>query len=77
MLVLPFAACSMLATNDMFRSKLGSQRLLKKFTLLNQTLGTSYSETTNLLDLKLWQQGALKNTPCCQSLISSFQVRST
>ena len=27
----------------------------KNFTLLgNQTLGTSYSETTNLIDLKLW-----------------------
>ena len=25
--------------------------------LQTKTLGTSYSETTNLLDLKLWQQG--------------------
>ena len=30
------------------------------------TLGTSYSETTYLLDLKLWQQGVLMSTPCCQ-----------
>ena len=37
----------------------------------NQTLGTSYSETTNLLDLKLWQQGVLMSTPCCQSLTSN------
>ena len=39
----------------------------KKYTHLgNQTLGTSYSETTNLFDLKLWQQGVLMSTPCCQ-----------
>ena len=31
-----------------------------------KTLGTSYSETTYLLDLKLWQQGVLMSTPCCQ-----------
>ena len=31
-----------------------------------KTLGTSYSETTYLLDLKLWQQGELMSTPCCQ-----------
>ena len=40
----------------------------------NQTLGTSYSETTNLLDLKLWQQGVLMSTPCCQSLRSNRLV---
>ena len=31
-----------------------------------KTLGTSYSETTYLLDLKLWQQGVLMSNPCCQ-----------
>ena len=31
-----------------------------------KTLGTSYLETTNQLDLKLWQQGVLMRTPCCQ-----------
>ena len=40
----------------------------------NQTLGTSYSETTNQLDLKLWQQGVLMRTPCCQSLRSNRLV---
>ena len=34
-----------------------------------KTLGTWYSETTYLLDLKLWQQGVLTSTPCCQSLM--------
>ena len=28
-----------------------------------KTLGTSYSETNNLLDLKLWQQVVLMSTP--------------
>ena len=47
----------------------------KNFTLLgNQTLGTSYSETTNLLDLKPWQQEVLMSTPCCQSLRSNRLV---
>ena len=27
---------------------------------------TSYSETTNLVDLKLWLQGVLMSTPCCR-----------
>ena len=40
----------------------------------NQTLGTSYSETTNQLGLKLWQQGVLMRTPCCQSLRSNRLV---
>ena len=40
----------------------------------NQTLGTSYSETTDKLDLKLWQQGVLMRTPCCQSLRSNRLV---
>ena len=31
-------------------------------------LGTSYSETKHLLDLKLQQQIALMSTPCSQSL---------
>ena len=31
-------------------------------------LGTSYSETKHLLDLKLRQQRALMSTPCSQSL---------
>ena len=31
-----------------------------------KTLGTSYSETTNLLSLRLWLQGVLMSTPCCQ-----------
>ena len=39
-----------------------------------QTLGTSYSETINLLDLKLWQQGVLMSTPCYQSLRSNRLV---
>ena len=47
----------------------------KTFTLLgNETLGTSYSETTNLLDLKLWQQEVLMSTPCCRSLRSNRSV---
>ena len=37
-------------------------------------LGTSYSETSNQLDLKLWQQGVLMSTPCCQSLKSNGLV---
>ena len=32
----------------------------------NQTLGTSYLETIDLLDLKLRQQGVLMSTACCQ-----------
>ena len=40
----------------------------------NQTLGTSYSETTYQLGLKLWQQGVLMRTPCCQSLRSNRLV---
>ena len=40
----------------------------------NQTLGTSYSETTNLLDLKLRQQGVLMSTPCCRSLRSNRSI---
>ena len=39
-----------------------------------KTLGTSYSETTNLLDLKLRQQGVLMSTPCCRSLRSNRLV---
>ena len=45
-----------------------------------KTLGTSYSETTYLLDLKLWQQGVLMSTPCCQIstvyrlLVSEYEV---
>ena len=45
-----------------------------------KTLGTSYSETTKLLDLKLWQQGVLMSTPCCQIstvyrlLVSEYEV---
>ena len=31
-----------------------------------KTSGTSYSETTNLLGLRLWLQGVLMSTPCCQ-----------
>ena len=34
----------------------------------NQTIGTSYSETTNLLDLKRWQQGVL------MSIVSEYEV---
>ena len=30
-----------------------------------KTLGTSYSETTNMLALRLWLQGVLMSTPCC------------
>ena len=43
-------------------------------------LGTSYSETKHLLDLKLRQQGALMSTPCSQSLrpnrcvVSEYEV---
>ena len=43
-------------------------------------LGTSYSETNHLLDLKLRQQGALMSTPCSQSLrpnrcvVSEYEV---
>ena len=43
-------------------------------------LGTSYSETKHLLDLKLRQQGALTSTPCSQSLrpnrcvVSEYEV---
>ena len=37
-------------------------------TLEPKKLGTSYSETKHLLDLKLGQQGALMSTPCSQSL---------
>ncbi len=49
---------------------------LKNLALLeNHTLGTSYSKTsTTLLDLKLWQQGVLMSTPCCQSLRSNWSV---
>ena len=39
-----------------------------------KSLGTSYSETTYQLDLKLWQQGVLMRTPCCQSLRSNRLV---
>ena len=45
-----------------------------------KTLITSYSETTYLLDLKLWQQGVLMSTPCCQILtayrlvVSGYEV---
>ena len=40
----------------------------------NQILGTSYSETTYQLGLKLWQQGVLMRTPSCQSLRSNRLV---
>ena len=45
-----------------------------------QIVGTSYSETKHLLDLKLRQQGALMSTPCSQSLrpnrcvVSEYEV---
>ena len=39
-----------------------------------QTLGTSYSETIDLLDLKLRQQGVLMSTPCCRSLRSNRSI---
>ena len=38
----------------------------KKHFWETKTLGTSYSETTNLLGLRLWLQGVLMSTPCCQ-----------
>ena len=45
-----------------------------------KTLGTSYSETTNLLGVEIWQQGVLMSTPCSQSLrpnrlvVSEYEV---
>ena len=45
-----------------------------------KTLGTSYSETKHLLDLKLRQQRALMSTPCSRSLrpntcvVSEYEV---
>ena len=44
-------------------------------------LGTSYSETTHLLGLRLWLQGVLMRALCCQSfrsnrcLVSEYEVR--
>ena len=35
-------------------------------------LGTSYSETTSLLGLKLWLQGVLMRTLCCRSFKSNW-----
>ena len=46
----------------------------------SKKLGTSYSETRHLLDLKIRQQRALMSTPCSQSLrpdrcvISEYEV---
>ena len=37
-------------------------------TLQKQKLGTSYSETTHLLSVEIWQQSVLMSTPCSQSL---------
>ena len=39
-----------------------------------KTSGTSYSETTNLLGLRLWLQGVLMSTPCCQISTSNRLV---
>ena len=53
--------------------EVGTTGCLKKNCALlgNQNLGTSHLETTHLLGLKLWQQGVLASTPCCQSLRSN------
>ena len=45
-----------------------------------KTLGTSYSNTTNLLAIEISQNGVLMSTPCCQILtpyrlvVSEYEV---
>ena len=39
-----------------------------------KTLGTSFSETTNMLAIEIWHKGVLMSTPCCQSLRSNSLV---